>query len=235
MEKSQICENIKKINTRIEETCAKIGRESSAIKLVAVSKTKPVSYIREALKCGQVEFGENRMQELEEKIPQIEDEISWHMIGNLQTNKIKLIADKVNWVHSIEKLKYLKEFEKRANGNNIKALIQVNISGEKQKGGVEPEDLAQLLESATNFEHVTVCGLMGMATFVDDPEDVRHEFKLLKKLFDEHQKYNSGSVQLDHLSMGMSNDMIVAIEEGATMVRVGSDIFGARNYDESIS
>ena len=200
--------------------------------MVAVSKTKPASYIREALECGQIEFGENRMQELEEKIPQFEPaQVSWHMIGNIQTNKIKLIADKISWVHSIEKLKYLKEFEKRSNGNKIKALIQVNISGEKQKGGVEPEDLAEILKSSTDFEHVKVCGLMGMATFVDDPEDVRHEFKLLKNLFDDHQKFNSGSVNLRELSMGMSNDLEVAIEEGATMVRVGSEIFGARNYD----
>ena len=232
MEKAQICENIEQIKSKIEETCNKIGRDSSEISLVAVSKTKPVSYIREAMKCGQIEFGENRMQELEDKIPQLETEkISWHMIGNLQTNKIKLVADKISWVHSIEKLKYLKEFEKRANGNKINALIQVNISGEKQKGGVEPEDLAGILKSSTNFKHVKVCGLMGMATFVDDPEDVRHEFRLLKGLFDDHQEYNSGSVDLKELSMGMSNDMEVAIEEGATMVRVGSEIFGARNYD----
>ena len=232
MEKSQICENIRKVKSKIEETCREIGRESSEVTLVAVSKTKPVSYIREALECGQIEFGENRMQELEEKIPQFESaQVSWHMIGNLQTNKIKLVADKISWVHSIEKLKYLKEFEKRANGNKIKALIQVNISGEKQKGGVEPENLADILKSSTDFEHVKVCGLMGMATFADNPEDVRHEFKLLKNLFDEHQKYNIGSVDLQELSMGMSNDMEVAIQEGATMVRVGSEIFGARNYD----
>jgi pyridoxal phosphate enzyme (YggS family) len=232
MEKSQICENIEIVKGKIESACKKIGRDSSEITLVAVSKTKPVSYIQEALNCGQVEFGENRMQELEDKISEFDGKkISWHMIGNLQTNKIKLIADKVSWVHSIEKLKYLKEFEKRANGNKINALIQVNISGEKQKGGVEPEDLAGILKSSADFEHVTVCGLMGMATFTDDPEDVRHEFKLLKDLFDEHQKFNSGSVNLRELSMGMSNDMEVAIEEGATMVRVGSEIFGARNYD----
>ena len=232
MEKSQICENIRKVKSKIEKTCRKIGRETSEVTLVAVSKPKPASYIREALECGQIEFGENRMQELEEKIPQFEPaQVSWHMIGNIQTNKIKLIADKISWVHSIEKLKYLKEFEKRSNGNKIKALIQVNISGEKQKGGVEPEDLAEILKSSTDFEHVKVCGLMGMATFVDDPEDVRHEFKLLKNLFDDHQKFNSGSVNLRELSMGMSNDLEVAIEEGATMVRVGSEIFGARNYD----
>ena len=232
MKKAPIDENLERVKRKIDETCSRIGKNSLTVMLVAVSKTKPVSYIQEALSCGQIHFGENRMQELEDKIEELDGKgISWHMIGNLQTNKIKLIANKVKWVHSIEKLKYLKEFEKRANGNKIEALIQVNISGEKQKGGVEPEDLAKILEASTGFENVTVRGLMGMATFTDDPEDVRGEFKLLKKLFDEHQKYNSGSVQLEQLSMGMSNDMEVAIEEGATMVRVGSDIFGARNYD----
>lgn len=232
MKKSQICENLDQIKARITSSCKKVGRNPEEIMLVAVSKTKPVSYIEEAQSCGQIEFGENRMQELEEKIPHFKrKDISWHMIGNLQTNKIKLIADKINWVHSIEKLKYLKEFEKRAEGNKINALVQVNISGEKQKGGVEPDDLEQLFKQATKFEHVTVCGLMGMATFTDNPEDVRGEFRLLKKLFDEHKKSNEGSVQLEHISMGMSNDMEVAIEEGSTMVRIGSDIFGARNYN----
>jgi len=230
MEKSQICENLDQIKSRINKSCEKVGRNPEEIMLVAVSKTKPISDIEAAQSCGQTEFGENRMQELEEKIPEFEGKnISWHMIGNLQTNKIKLIAHKIDWVHSIEKLKYLKEFEKRAEGNKIKALIQVNISGEKQKGGVEPEDLGNLLKEATNFEHVTVSGLMGMATFVDNPEDVRGEFKLLNELFNEHKTNNKGSVQLEHLSMGMSNDMEVAIEEGSMMVRIGSDIFGARN------
>jgi len=232
MKKAQICDNLEQIKRKIENVCRKIGRDSSEVMLVAVSKTKPVSYIYEALECGQIHFGENRMQELEVKIKEFESkDVSWHMVGNLQTNKIKLIAEKVKWVHSIEKLKYLKEFEKHANGNKIEALIQVNISGENQKGGVEPEDLAAILKAASNFENVTVRGLMGMATFVDNPEDVRKEFKMLKNLFDEHQKYNKGSVKLEELSMGMSNDMEVAIEEGATMVRIGSDIFGARNYE----
>ncbi len=230
MNKSDICTNIEHINHRILTSCKRVGRDPSEIMLVAISKTKPVSYIKEAQGCGQVEFGENRMQELEDKMVELHGKnISWHMVGNLQTNKIKLIADKVQWVHSIEKLKYLKEFEKRANGNKVNALIQVNISGEKQKGGVEPEDLTNILQSSKSFQNVTVRGLMGMASFVDNPEDVRMEFKLLKQLFDKNVNLNEGSLQLEHLSMGMSNDMEIAIEEGATMIRVGSDIFGARN------
>lgn len=232
MEKVDICQNLDKIKTRIEVACKDVGRQPNEIMLLAVSKTKPDSYIKTALACGQLEFGENRMQELEEKMLEIEDEdISWHMIGNLQTNKIKLIAERVNWVHSIDKIKYLREFEKRAHNNKIKALIQVNISGEAQKGGVEPENVGEFLDQAKDLENIVVVGLMGMATFTDNPEDVRPEFKLLKEVFDKHKPNNKGSVQLEHLSMGMSNDLEVAIEEGATIVRVGSDIFGARNYN----
>ncbi len=227
-----ICSNLKLVKKRIQKACEKSGREPSEVTLIAVSKTKPLSYIKEALDCGQFAFGENRMQELEEKMNSFSgSEAEWHMIGNLQTNKIKHIAGNVNWVHSIEKLKYLQEFERLAEGNMIHALIQVNISGEKQKGGVSPAQLGELLKASQQFDSIIVCGLMGMATFSDNPEDVRDEFRLLKNLFDEHQIFNSGSVQLQHLSMGMSNDMEVAIEEGATMIRVGSDIFGTRNYN----
>ncbi|WP_421773337.1 YggS family pyridoxal phosphate-dependent enzyme [Gracilimonas sp.] len=234
MSEQDIARNLKSIQQKIEEAATDAGRDPDEITLVAVSKTKPNEDILEAVTAGHLQFGENRMKELEDKMAEIElPDVVWHFIGNIQTNKIKYIADRVNWIHSVEKAKYLKEIEKRAGKANrvINALIQVNISGEKQKGGCEPEDLAKILESARNYDHVRVRGLMGMATFVDDPEDVRSEFKLLKDLFDSHQKYNEGSVSLEHLSMGMTNDMEVAIQEGATMVRIGSAIFGERNYD----
>lgn len=234
MSQEDICANIKLIKDRIQRCCESCGRDPEEVQLVAVSKTKPVSDIQEALTCGQLHFGENRMRELEEKMEEIEHpDVSWHMIGNLQTNKIKYIADRVNWIHSVEKKKYLKEINKRAGQSDrvINCLIQVNISGEDQKGGVEPDQLPELLGYAADLDYVRVKGLMGMARFVDDPEDVRDEFRLLKKLFDDHQDYNKGSVDLVHLSMGMTNDMEVAIEEGATMVRIGSAIFGERNYD----
>lgn len=234
MSEQDIAQNLKSIQQKIEKAATESGRDPGEITLVAVSKTKPTEDILTAIKAGQLHFGENRMKELEDKMAEVElPEVVWHFIGNLQTNKIKYIADRVNWIHSVEKAKYLKEINKRAGkaSRAINALIQVNISGEKQKGGCEPEDLANILESAQDYEHVTVRGLMGMATFVDDAEDVRSEFKLLKQLFDSHQKYNGGSVNLEHLSMGMTNDMEVAIQEGATMVRIGSAIFGERNYD----
>lgn len=232
MDSHQISSNLAIVKQRISKACADAGRDPNEITLVAVSKTKPTSYIEYAMEHEQVHFGENRMQELDDKMTELAGKnIEWHMIGNLQTNKIKFIADRVHWVHSIEKLKYLKEFEKRAADANhhVKALIQVNISNEKQKGGCKPEALKDLLLASQSFKHVTVCGLMGMATFTDDESEVRSEFKLLKSLFDEHKQYSEGSVQLEHISMGMSNDMEIAIQEGATMLRIGSDIFGARN------
>lgn len=234
MSDQDIAQNLIAIQQKIEAAAKDAGRDPNDITLVAVSKTKPVDDIYTAISAGQLHFGENRMKELEDKMAEIDmPEVVWHFIGNLQTNKIKYIADRVNWIHSVEKAKYLKEIEKRAAQANrvVNALIQVNISDEKQKGGCKPEDLSSILESAQDYNHVQVRGLMGMATFADDPEDVRQEFKLLKELFDQHQKYNEGSVQLEHLSMGMTNDMEVAIQEGATMVRIGSAIFGERNYD----
>ncbi|MEQ8524329.1 YggS family pyridoxal phosphate-dependent enzyme [Gracilimonas sp.] len=234
MSDQDIAQNLKSIQQKIEKAATESGRDPDEIVLVAVSKTKPTEDILTAIKAGHLQFGENRMKELEDKMAEIElPEVVWHFIGNLQTNKIKYIADRVDWIHSVEKAKYLNEINKRAGNADrvINALIQVNISGEKQKGGCEPEDLANILKSAQDYEHVSVRGLMGMATFVDDAEDVRSEFKLLKQLFDSHQKYNGGSVNLEHLSMGMTNDMEVAIQEGATMVRIGSAIFGERNYD----
>ena len=234
MSKEDICSNIREIRENIQAVCNRIGRNADEIILVAVSKTKPVEDIREALTCGQLHFGENRMKELEDKMAEIENpDVSWHMIGNLQTNKIKYIADRVNWIHSVEKKKYLKEINKRAEQTDrvINCLIQGNISGEDQKGGCEPENLKEILEYAIDLDYVRVKGLMGMASFVDDPEDVRPEFKLLKNLLDEHKSINKGSLQLEHLSMGMTNDLEVAIEEGSTMVRIGSAIFGERNYD----
>ncbi|SMO59257.1 YggS family pyridoxal phosphate-dependent enzyme [Gracilimonas mengyeensis] len=233
MSEQNIAKNLKSIQQRIKEACESCGRDPEEVLLVAVSKTKPNEDILEAVQAGQLHFGENRMKDLEDKMLEIANpDISWHFIGNIQTNKIKYIAERVNWIHSVEKAKYLKEIEKRAGKANrvVNALIQVNISDEQQKGGCKPGDLAGILEKAQNYEHVKVKGLMGMARFVDDPEEVRSEFKLLKELFDSHQEYNKGSVELKHLSMGMTNDMEVAIEEGATMVRVGTAIFGERNY-----
>jgi PLP dependent protein len=221
------------ILNRIDEACKNAGRDSSEITLVAVSKTKPDSDVLELLKTGHKHIGENRAKALEDRMASVKDDsVQWHFIGNLQTNKIKYMAHRVDWIQSVHKKKALKEIDKRAKaeGRVINALIQVNISGEGQKGGCEPDQLEAILKYAQTLEHARVRGLMGMATFTDDPEDVRPEFKMLKKLRDDHLHLNGGAVGLEHLSMGMTNDLEVAIEEGATMVRVGTAIFGERNY-----
>jgi pyridoxal phosphate enzyme (YggS family) len=230
---ADICTNIQKIHQRIETACAKAGRNPEEVQLIAVSKTKPLDDVRQAFSCGQIHFGENRAKELQDKMDACEnDDIQWHMIGNLQTNKIKYMVERVNWIDSVPKQKTLREIEKRASRIDrvINVLIQVNISGEGQKSGCNPDDLPQILDYARPLEHAKVRGLMGMATFTDDAEEVRDEFKLLKNLFDQHIEKNEGSVQLEHVSMGMTNDFEVAIEEGSTMVRVGRAIFGKRNY-----
>ncbi len=229
-----IKERLDKVNKRIEKACEDCGRSADEITLVAVSKTKPNEDILKVREASQLHFGENRAKELQDKMEQIEDDdIIWHFIGNLQTNKIKYMVERVNWIDSIHKKKALKEVEKRASRINrhINVLIQVNISDEDQKSGCDPEKLEKILTYGQDLKFTHVRGLMGMATFTDDKDVVRKEFKLLKKLRDEHMHLNGGSVELEHLSMGMTNDLEVAIEEGSTMVRVGTAIFGERNYN----
>ena len=230
---SDICSNIESVNQRIVNACNSAGRNPDDVQLIAVSKTKPLDDIKTAYNCGQLHFGENRARELQDKMDTYENpDIQWHMVGNLQTNKIKYMVERVNWIHSIEKAKYLREIEKRTGRIDriINTLVQVNISEEDQKSGCTPADIAKILDAARPMNHVRVRGFMGMATFTDDMDVVREEFKQLKELFDRHAENNDGSVQLEHLSMGMTNDMEIAIEEGSTMVRVGRAIFGERNY-----
>lgn len=232
MDIAQIKENLESIQNRINTAAERAGRNPKDIKLIAVSKTKPNEAILAAIGAGQLHFGENRMQELQSKMDEIEhSDAQWHMIGTMQSNKIKYIAHRVNWIHSVGKAKYLKEIDKRAgqSDHHLNVLIQVNISDEDQKSGCDIPDLERILEQARHYKHITVKGLMGMARFTDNPEEVRSEFALLKSAFDSHQHLNDGNIDLTELSMGMSNDFEVAIDEGATMVRIGSAIFGARN------
>jgi len=234
MPNSEIIENLKKVRNRIEKACSEAGRDPSEVLLIAVSKTKSLLEIQTAAESGQLHFGENRMRELQDKMEEMDNpDIVWHMMGTMQSNKIKYIAPRVDWIHSVGKKKYLKEINKRAGQHNrtIQVLIQVNISGEDQKSGCEPADVPKLLDYAQKLDHVNIRGLMGIATLVENPEDVREEFALLRKILQENQNRTSENILLDHLSMGMTNDLEVAIEEGATMVRVGRAIFGERNYN----
>lgn len=233
MSTEEIKANLKKVQSRIETACREAGRDPEEVTLVAISKTKPEEDIIEAFHCGQLHFGENRARELQDKMDHIDEpELRWHMVGPLQTNKIKYMVERVDWIESIPKKKTLREIEKRASRIDrvIDTLIQINISGEEQKSGCEPEDLSKILDYAKGLKHARVRGLMGIATLVEDPEKVRPEFRMLRELLEKHQSYNGDNIQLDHLSMGMTNDLEVAIQEGSTMVRVGRAIFGERNY-----
>lgn len=201
--------------------------------LVAVSKTKPASVIEKAYNEGLRVFGENKVQELVEKAERLPKDIEWHMIGHLQRNKVKHIAPFVTLIHAVDSLKLLKEINKQAKKNEriIKCLFQIHIAEEESKFGLFKDELLDILHSdeLANMQHVEIKGLMGMATFTEDENQVRKEFKGLKKLFDEvNNMATPPQVQMEELSMGMSGDYKIAVEEGSTLIRVGSAIFGAR-------
>lgn len=230
---NSIKDRYREILNRINTACTKCGRNSDEIVLVAVSKTKPDSDVLELVELGQLHFGENRAKSLEDRFDNIKnDAIQWHFIGTLQTNKIKYMAHRVNWIQSVHKKKALKEIEKRAAADNrvINVLVQVNISAEDQKSGCDPDELESILTYGQSLKYTKIKGLMGMATYTDDAEKVRPEFKKLKSLRDKYMYLAEGSVSLEHLSMGMTNDLEIAIEEGSTMLRIGTAIFGERNY-----
>jgi pyridoxal phosphate enzyme (YggS family) len=216
-----ISKNIKEFKSEIPE----------GVTLVAVTKTKPVSDIMEAYESGQRDFGENKIQEMEAKWRELPKDVEWHMIGHVQRNKVKYMAEFVSLIHAVDSLKLLKEINKQAAKHSrvIRCLLQIKIATEETKFGMEEADAITLLtsEELKTLEHVSIVGLMGMATFTDDKEQIRSEFQLLKRLYD--------SLRIAHdfheLSMGMSGDYKIAIEEGSTMIRVGSAIFGARNYE----
>ncbi|MBR5100597.1 MAG: YggS family pyridoxal phosphate-dependent enzyme [Bacteroidales bacterium] len=200
----------------------------STVKLVAVSKFKPVSDILEAYAAGQRAFGENRPQELAAKVPVLPADIEWHFIGHLQTNKVKLVVPCAHLIHSVDSERLLAEIEKVACNLNrtVDILLEVHIAEEATKQGLAPDEAEALIGRMTDFPHVRVRGLMGMATFTDDTAQVRREFRTLKTLFDRLSARTPG---FDQLSMGMSEDWPIAVEEGTTLVRIGTFIFGKRN------
>jgi len=199
----------------------------SHVTLVAVSKTKPNSAIMAAYESGQRDFGENKVQDLATKAEELPNDIHWHMIGHLQSNKVKYIAPFVHLIHAVDSFKLLKEINKRAQQNErvINCLLQIHIAQEQTKFGFSESEVKSILSEASQFEHVCVRGLMGMATYTSDIRVVRQEFASLKNLFDELKE---SQPEFEILSMGMSGDYVTAIEEGSTMVRVGSAIFGSR-------
>ena len=228
-----IHENLMQVRKNIEAACQKAGRNPEEVTLIAVSKTKPVPMLEEAYQAGSRDFGENKVQEIMDKYPVLPDDIRWHMIGHLQRNKVKYIVDKVSLVHSVDSLRLAEEISRQAEKKQteLDILVEVNIAQEESKFGTSRAEAAQLVEEIAKLPCIHVKGLMTIAPFVEHPEENRKYFRQIKELSVDIEKKNIDNVSMSVLSMGMTNDYMVAVEEGATMVRVGTGIFGERNYN----
>lgn len=226
-------ENLYSVEKNIANICNSCNRTRDSITLIAVSKTKPLSDIEELVDIGINEFGENKVQELVDKYETISKPVHWHLIGHLQTNKVKYIVDKVYLIHSVDSLKLANEIQKEAvkKNVNVNILIEVNIANEESKFGVLKDEVIPLLENISVLSNVKVKGLMTVAPFVENEEDNRVHFRNLKQLSLDIISKNIDNINMSILSMGMTNDYRIAIEEGATMIRVGTGIFGSRSYD----
>lgn len=224
--------NLENTMERIQAACERAGRDPKEVTLIAVSKTKPAEMIEACLELGQIDFGENYPQELKEKIAILPDTVRWHMIGHLQRNKVKYIAEKAAMIHSVDSLELAKTIQKEAIKHDrvIDVLIEVNVAEEESKSGVRTDEVLPLVREIAALDHVHICGLMTIAPFVDDPEENRPVFRTLRQLSVDIAKENIDNISMSALSMGMTNDYEVAIKEGATMVRIGTGIFGARDY-----
>ncbi len=219
------------VRAKIDETCVKCGRDPKEVTLIAVSKTKPLEDIEELIKYGVNDFGENKPQELKKKFDEVSVPVRFHQIGHLQTNKVKYIINKTSLIHSVDSYKLAQVIEKEAAKRDIfvDILVEVNYAGEESKFGVSKDEALDLVkEIASSFRHINVKGLMTIAPFVDDPEENRPIFKGMHELLLDIKSQNIDNVDMSVLSMGMTNDYVVAVEEGATMVRVGTAIFGER-------
>lgn len=228
-----IRENLEDVRRNLEEACRKAGREPSEVELIAVSKTKPVEMLMEAYRAGVRDFGENKVQELLDKIPAMPPDVRWHMIGHLQRNKVKYIVGKVYLIHSVDSLRLAEEISREAvkQGVTVNILVEVNVAQEESKFGVAPGQAAKLAEEISRLPGVCVRGLMTIAPFVEDGEENRVYFQKLKQLSVDIMGKNSHNKSVGEiLSMGMTGDYTVAAQEGATYVRVGTGIFGERSY-----
>ncbi len=227
-----IAENLAEVEERVRIACERAGRNREMVTLIAVSKTKPVSDVREAMAAGARVFGENKVQEIREKTEAIQEPLQWHMIGHLQANKVKYLPGKVCMIHSVDNLKLAETIEKEFAKQDmvIDILCEVNMAGEDTKFGLTPEATEDFIRELTAFPHLRVRGLMTIAPFTEEPESNRQYFRGLRELMQRINEKGILPVPMDCLSMGMTGDFEVAIEEGATMVRVGTGIFGERNY-----
>ena len=226
-------DNLVEVEKRILEACQKAGRSRDEVTLIAVSKTKPVEMLQEIYDANVRDFGENKVQEMCDKIELLPQDIKWHMIGHLQTNKVKYIVGRTELIHSVDSLRLAQEIQKQAVKKDVivPILVEVNIAQEESKFGISKEETIQLVKEIALLDHVAIKGLMTIAPFVEDPEDNRCYFKAIKELSVDINNQNIDNVHMDILSMGMTGDYTVAIEEGATMVRVGTGSFGERNYN----
>ena len=222
--------NLKKIRSQIYAAALSAGREPAAVRLIAVSKTKPASMVDEAAAAGQLLFGENYVQEFTVKAMEVGYPVEWHFIGHLQSNKVKFIAGLVAMIHSVDRLSLAEEIDRQWQriGKVCDILIQVNVSGEATKSGTTSAEAEALVRQVALLPNVRICGLMTMPPFFDDPEEARPYFHELKLLAEEIESLAIPSASMQELSMGMSGDFEVAIEEGATLVRIGSALFGSR-------
>ncbi len=231
---SIIAQRVQEVKQNIVKAAKRANRDPGRVHLIVVTKTRSIPEIRSAVEAGITEIGENRVQEFKKKVESLADlNVSRHLIGHLQTNKVKTALQCFDWIHSVDSLNLAREIQKRSEKLNqvVNILIQVNTSGEASKFGVEPERAVSLVEQVKVLPNLQIKGLMTIAAFLDDPEQVRPMFRELSLLREHVAQLDLERVEMEHLSMGMTNDYEVAIEEGATMVRIGTAIFGARNYN----
>ena len=227
-----IAENLQQVRENIRKACEAVGRDSKEVTLVAVSKTKPVEMLKEAYDAQARVFGENKVQEIMDKYDRLPSDIQWHMIGHLQRNKVKYIIDKVAMIHSVDSVRLAQTIEAEAAKKDLvmPILVEVNVAEEESKFGLSTDEVLPFLEEISQYPHIAVKGLMTIAPFVDDAEENREVFVKLKKLSVDIAAKNINNVTMSVLSMGMTGDYQVAVQEGATMVRVGTGIFGERDY-----
>lgn len=229
---TDLSSNLKKVNDAIRKACRDSGRKPEDVTLIAVSKTKPVSMLREAYDCGCRHFGENKVQELVDKWEQLPKDIHWHMIGHLQRNKVKYIIDKVELIHSVDSVRLAEEISREAGKKQltVSILVEVNVAGEESKFGVSCGEAEKLIEEIAKLPNIAIKGLMTIAPYVENAEENRQYFEKLRQIYVDINHKNIDNVNMSELSMGMTGDYEIAVMEGATYVRVGTGIFGERCY-----
>ncbi len=227
---TMVMENLMEVRKNMEKACRRAGRDPKEVTLIAVSKTKPLSMLQEAYEAGARDFGENKVQEILEKYPGMPADVKFHMIGHLQRNKVRQVIDKVCLIHSVDSIRLAEQIEAEAEKKNLQVdiLLEVNVAREESKYGFFLEDLENAVIQISKFSHIRIKGLMTIAPFVENPEENRDIFQKLNHFFIDMKSKNIDNVSMSVLSMGMTGDYQVAIEEGSTMIRVGTGIFGAR-------